>query len=51
MTENLQEVLNDLQKASKMGVEARKTCDIYRSERVYKEWYEYLLKIARGGAV
>lgn len=51
MTENLQEMLNDLQKASKMGVEARKTCDIYRSERVYKEWYEYLLKIARGGAV
>ncbi len=45
MTENLQNMLNDLQKASKMGQEARKTCEIYRGEVVYQEWYDYITNI------
>lgn len=47
MTQNLQNILKDLQKASRMGAEARKTCEIYRGETVYSEWFEYLSGIVR----
>ena len=43
MKENLQYVLNDLQNAREMGLNARKTTDIYREEIVYREWMDYLL--------
>lgn len=45
MAENLQVMLNDLQKASEMGKKARETADIYREETVYGEWYRYLLGV------
>lgn len=45
MKENLQIILNDLQKASEMGKKARETADIYREETVYGEWYRYLLGV------
>ena len=48
MKENLQYMLNDLHKAREMGREARKTCEIYRSDRVYREWYEYIMQIVNG---
>ena len=48
MKENLQCMLNDLHKAQEMGREARKTCEIYRSDRVYREWYEYIMQIVNG---
>lgn len=48
MKENLQYMLNDLHKAQEMGREARKTCEIYRSDRVYREWYEYIMQIVNG---
>lgn len=46
MTENLQNVIKDLQNASKMGEQARKTCEIYRGEAVYQAWFSYFLQIA-----
>ena len=48
MKDNLQYMLNDLHKAQEMGREARKTCEIYRSDRVYREWYEYIMQIVNG---
>lgn len=42
MAENLHLILNNLQNAAKMGENARKTCEIYRGERVCREWYEYI---------
>lgn len=42
MKENLQYLLNDLQKADEMGREARKTNDIYHPEKVCQEWKKYL---------
>lgn len=46
MTDNLQNILNNLQNAQRMGEEARKTCEIYRGEIVYQEWFDYIAKIA-----
>lgn len=46
MTENLQNMLKDLQNARKMGEKARETCEIYRGEIVYQEWFDYITKIA-----
>lgn len=42
LKDNLQNVLNDLQNADEMGRNAAKTSDIYRPEKVYKEWENYL---------
>ncbi|MBQ9926661.1 MAG: glycosyltransferase [Lachnospiraceae bacterium] len=47
LQENLQKVLSDLQKADELGVAARKTGDIYREERVYREWEEFLCNLIR----
>lgn len=46
MKENLQLLLNNLQKASEMGRNAKRTTAIYCETTVYREWYDYLLKIA-----
>ena len=42
MKENLQVVLNDLEKADEMGKNAAKMRDIYCPEKVYGEWENYL---------
>ena len=42
MKENLHFALKNLQEAKKMGIEAMKTLDIYRPEKVYGEWEKYL---------
>lgn len=42
LKDNLQNVLNNLQNADEMGRNAAKTGDIYRPEKVYKEWENYL---------
>ena len=42
MKENLHFALKNLQEAEKMGIEAMKTLDIYRPEKVYGEWEKYL---------
>lgn len=42
MTENLHFLLSDLHRASKMGENARKTCEVYRGEHVCGEWYDYI---------
>lgn len=46
MKDNLRIVLNDLQKADMMGKNAAKTSGIYRPEKVYKEWENYLNALA-----
>lgn len=45
MTENLRKVLNDLQMADELGIAAAKTADIYRPEKVYAAWEQFLLSI------
>ena len=47
LQENLQNILNDLQAADAMGVEAKKTVDIFRQEKVCMEWEGMLLEICR----
>lgn len=42
MKDNLQIVLNNLQNSDAMGRNAAKTSDIYRPEKIYKEWENYL---------
>lgn len=46
MKDNLQILLNDLQKSEELGRNAAKTGDIYRPEKVYKEWENYLNLLA-----
>lgn len=48
MKENLQRILNDLQEADSMGVNAKITCEIYRPENVYQEWEKYLILLGLG---
>lgn len=47
MKGNLQFVINNLQKADEMGRKARITSEIYRPERVLREWEEYLILLGR----
>lgn len=42
MKENLQTILNDLQNAEKMGRRAQITCEMFRPEKVLREWEEYV---------
>lgn len=42
MKENLQILLNDLQKMEELGKNAAKTADIFRPEIVYGEWEKFL---------
>lgn len=42
LKENLQNVLKDLQKADSMGIQAKKTCDIFKKELVCEEWERML---------
>lgn len=42
LQENLQKVLNNLQRADKLGAEATKTADIFKQEKVYGEWENLL---------
>ena len=46
MKDNLQKVLNNLQMADEMGERAAGTSDIYRPEKVYGEWENYLNLLA-----
>lgn len=46
MKDNLQFLLNNLQKADFMGREAAKTSDIYEPEKIYGEWENYLSFLA-----
>lgn len=46
MKDNLQKVLSDPQMADEMGIKASETGDIYRPEKVYKEWENYLISLA-----
>lgn len=46
MKDNLQVALNDLQNSDLMGRNAAKTSDIYRPEKNYKEWENYLRSLA-----
>ena len=46
MKDNLQKVLNNLQIADEMGERAAGTSDIYRPEKVYGEWENYLNLLA-----
>lgn len=48
MKENLQIVLKNLQMADAMGVNAKITGEIYRPEKVYQEWEEYLILLGLG---
>ncbi len=48
MKENLQKVLNNLQEADLMGIQARITGEIYRPEKVYEEWEKYLILLGLG---
>ena len=47
LQENLQYLLNHLQKADEMGKEASKTADIFRPEVVYGEWEAFLLGLTK----
>lgn len=49
MQDNLQELMNDLQKRNNMGSAALATRDIYNSETVLKEWRELLINLANKG--
>ena len=42
MKENLQILLNNLQKMEELGKNAAKTADIFRPEIVYGEWEKFL---------
>ena len=42
MQEKLQFLLNNLQEADRMGINAMKTSDIYMPEKVYEEWQNCL---------
>lgn len=46
MKVNLKKVLNNLQIADEMGRNASKTRDIYRPEKIYREWEDYLSSLA-----
>lgn len=48
MIENLQKVLNDLQMADKLGINAAKTSDSFKPEKVYGEWEEFLCSLGGG---
>lgn len=48
MKENLQFLLNNLQKAEELGTNAKKTADIYQPEIVYGEWEKFLRLLALG---
>lgn len=48
LAENLQFVLNNLQKADEMGKTAAITGEIYRPERICLEWENYLISLGLG---
>lgn len=48
MKDNLQKVLSDLHKSDLMGMEAKVMCEIYRPEKVYEEWENYLILLGLG---
>lgn len=50
MKDNLQYLLKNLQNADEMGRMASKTVDIYRPEKVYGAWEEYLCSFCDGGS-
>lgn len=50
MKDNLQYLLKNLQNADEMGRMASKTADIYRPEKVYGAWEEYLCSFCDGGS-
>lgn len=50
MKENLQYILNNLQKANEMGMNATKTADIFKPEKVYGAWEEFLMSLSAGGS-
>lgn len=45
MKENLQNLLNNLQKTEELGKKANETADIFRPEIVYREWEEFLCSL------
>lgn len=47
MKENLQFILNNLQKSNEMGKNARITSEIYRPEVVLPEWEKYLISLKK----
>ncbi len=48
MAENLHFVLNDLQTADELGKNASITSEIYRPDRVFLEWENYLISLGLG---
>lgn len=47
LQENLQKLLNNLQRADKLGIEATKTADIYAENKVYGEWENLLCSLVK----
>lgn len=47
MKEKMQYLINNLQIADEMGIEATKTADLYLPEKVYGEWERFLLSICK----
>lgn len=48
MAENLQKLLNDLQMADELGMNAVKVSDIFEPEKVYGEWESFLCSLEGG---
>ena len=48
LQEKLQFLLNNLQEADRMGINATKTSDIYMPEKVYEEWQNCLENLMKG---
>lgn len=49
MKENLQYLINNSQKANELGENAAKTADIFKKEKVYGAWEEFLVSLCTGG--
>lgn len=50
LKENLHFLLNNLQKADEFGKNAAKTVDIFKPEKVYGAWEEFLVSLSAGGS-
>ncbi len=48
MKENLQKVLDNLQKANLMGINASKIKEVYKPEKIYEEWENYMKLLGLG---
>ncbi len=47
MKEKMQYLINNLQTADEMGIEATKTAALYSAEKVYGEWEKFLLSLCK----